>query len=87
MKRRLPRAPWLPRITVLGLVNGVLAGAAGLVLLQQFAVTYPALWLMITLLVLGAVIYGLVLPTLGYTIAWLRVNRRVAQLERSLGWK
>lgn len=85
--RRLPRAPWVPRITVLGLVNGVLAGAAGLVLLQQFAVTYPALWLMITLVVLGAVIYGLVLPTLGYTIAWLRVNRRVGDLERSLGWK
>lgn len=82
---RLPRAPWLPRISLLGIVNGLLAGAAGLVLLQQFSVTYPSLWLAYTLAICGPIIYGLVLPTLAYTIAWLRVNRRVDALERSLG--
>jgi hypothetical protein len=81
-RSRLPRAPWLPRISILGLVNGLLAGGAGLVLLQQFSVTYPSLWLAYTLAVVGPLIYGLALPTLAYTIAWLRVNRRVDELER-----
>lgn len=84
---RLPRARWLPRITLLGIFSGLLAGAAGLVLIQQFAIAYPSKGLAITLLIVGAVAYGLVVPTLGYTLAWLRINGRVAKLERSIGWR
>ena len=86
-RRRLPRPPLVPRITLAGLIGGVLAGAGGVVLLQQFAVTYPTTGLAIALVVIGAAVYGLVLPTLGYLIGWWRVTRRVDELERSMGWK
>jgi hypothetical protein len=82
----LPRAPWGPRITLVGLIGGVLAGAGVLVLLQQFAVVYPTKEWAICLLAGGAAVYGLVLPTIGYTIGWLRVNGKVARMERDLGW-
>jgi hypothetical protein len=84
--RRLPRAPWAPRVTLVGLVGGLLAGAGLLVLLQQFAVVYPTMSWAISLLVIGAVLYGLVVPTLGYTIGWMRLNGKVAKIERELGW-
>lgn len=84
--RRLPRARWLPRITLVGLVGGLFAGAGVLVLLQQFAVIYPTMSWAICLLVIGAIAYGFVLPTLGFTIGWLRVNSKVARLEHELGW-
>jgi hypothetical protein len=83
--RRLPRARWFPRITLVGVVGGLLAGAAGVVLSQQFAITYPSTTYAITLLVIGAVLYGVIIPTLGYTIGWLRVNAKVARLERERG--
>ena len=83
---RLPRAPWGPRITLVGLIGGVLAGAGVLVLLQQFAVVYPTKEWAICLLALGAAVYGLVLPTIGYTIGWARVNGKVDRMERDLGW-
>jgi len=84
--RRLPRAPWAPRLTLVGLIGGLLSGAGVLVLLQQFAVIYPTISWAICLLVIGAVVYGLVVPTLGYTIGWMRINGRVAKIERELGW-
>jgi len=83
--QRLPRAIWLPRITILGLVSGFLAGAGGVVLLQQYSIEYPTLAVIIRNVVIGMVVYGLVLPTLGYTVRWVRVNRRVAAVERSMG--
>jgi hypothetical protein len=85
--RRLRRPPLLPRITLAGLVGGLLAGAGGVVLLQQFAITYPTTGLAIMLLVIGALVYGLALPTLGYVIGWWRVRRRIDELERSIGWQ
>jgi len=86
-RRRLPRPPLVPRITLAGLAGGVFAGAGGVVLLQQFAVTYPTTGLAIALLAIGAAVYGLVLPTLGYLIGWWRVTRKVSELERSMGWE
>jgi hypothetical protein len=85
--RRLPRAPLGARITLVGIVSGLLAGISALVLLQQFAVLYPTIMHLIVLLIVGAVAYGVVLPTIGYTIGWWRVNRRVDELERSIGWR
>lgn len=85
--RRLPRAPWLPRFTVLGVISGLLAGTAVVVLLQQYSVVYSDLWVAIGLVAAGIAVYGLLLPTLAYTVAWLRMNRRIARLERSPDWK
>jgi hypothetical protein len=81
---RLPRAPWLPRITVLGIIYGLLVGIAGVVLLQQFSVVYSDLWVAIGLLAAGVAVYGLLLPTMAYTVAWLRMNRHVDEVERAL---
>jgi hypothetical protein len=83
--RGLPRPRWSPRITLLGLVGGLLAGAGSVVLLQQFSVAYPTLELIIECVVVGMVVYGIVLPTLGHTIAWWRLRSRVGELERQVG--
>jgi hypothetical protein len=84
-RRRLPRARWTPRITLLGIICGVLAGAGAAVLLQQYSVAIATRALLIQMLIAGVVVYGLVLPTLGRTIAVMRVNARVSQLEKRLG--
>lgn len=76
--RRARRARWHPRITLVGLVSGLLTGLAAVVLLQQFAIAYPTIGMLITFVIVGAVVYGVVVPTLGYTIGWLLVNRRAA---------
>ncbi len=80
--RRLPRAPWRPRITLLGVVSGLLAGAGGVVLLQQYSLELPTQFVIIRTLVVSTVVYGLLVPTLGRTIAVMRVNRRLAAIER-----
>jgi len=41
--RALPRARWMPRITLLGLVSGLFAGLGAAVLLRQYSVEYPPL--------------------------------------------
>lgn len=74
--RRMRRARWLPRITLVGIVSGLLAGLAGVVLMQQFAIAYPSMGMLITFLIVGAVVYGVVVPTLGYTIGWLMARGR-----------
>lgn len=81
---RLPRAPWLPRITLLGLVSGLIAGAGAVVLLQQYSIQYPTLGVIITWVLVGMAVYGIVLPTIGYTISWMRVNGRISRLEKEL---
>ncbi len=84
-RRRFPRARWTPRITILGIVCGVLAGAGAAVLLQQYSIAIATRALLIQTLIAGALIYGLVLPTIGRTIAVIRVNGRVSRLEKRLG--
>jgi hypothetical protein len=83
--RRLPRARWTPRITLLGIVCGLIAGVGLAVLLQQYSVAIATRMLLIQTLVLGVVVYGLILPTIGRTIAVMRVNGRIAEAERRLG--
>ena len=82
--RRLPRAPWRPRITLLGLVSGFLAGAGIVVLLQQYSIQYPTLGAIITWVLIGTLVYGIVLPTLGFTVGWLRINARISRLEKEI---
>ena len=83
--RRLPRARWTPRVTLLGIICGLLAGVGAAVLLQQYSIAIATQALLIQTLIAGAVVYGLVLPTIGRTIAVMRVNGRVSQLEKRLG--
>jgi hypothetical protein len=84
-KRRFPRARWTPRITLLGIICGLLAGAGAAVLLQQYSIAIATRGLLIQTLIAGIAVYGLVLPTIGRTIAVMRVNGRVSSLERRLG--
>ncbi|MBI5285522.1 MAG: hypothetical protein HY874_10555 [Chloroflexi bacterium] len=83
--RRFPRARWTPRITILGIICGLIAGAGAAVLLQQYSIAIATRALLIQMLIAGVVVYGLVMPTIGRTIAVMRVNGRVSQLEKRLG--
>jgi hypothetical protein len=74
--RRARREGWHPRITLVGLVSGLLAGLAAVVLLQQFAIAYPTTSMFIIYAAIGAVVYGIVVPTLGYTIGWMLARGR-----------
>jgi hypothetical protein len=38
----------------------------------------------ITWVLVGMLVYGIVLPTLGYTIGWLRINGRISRLENEI---
>jgi hypothetical protein len=80
---RLRRVPWRPRITVAGLLGGLLGGAGIVVLLQQYAVTPLTRSLAIEGLVIGLVV-GLVLPSLVRVWSVMHVNGAIARGERRL---
>jgi hypothetical protein len=80
---RLPRARWRPRISVVSLVGGLLAGAGIVVLLQQYAVVYPTRAVAIEGLV-GGLALGLIIPSLLRVFAVRRVNRALARAEQRL---
>jgi len=80
---RLPRVGWRPRISVVGLIGGLLAGAGIVVLLQQYAVVYPTRAVAIEGLV-GGLALGLIIPSLLRVFAVRRVNRAIAKAERRL---
>jgi hypothetical protein len=80
---RLPRVGWRPRISVVGLVGGLLAGAGIVVLLQQYAVVYPTRAVAIEGLV-GGLALGLIIPSLLRVFAVRRVNRAIARAEQRL---
>jgi hypothetical protein len=77
---RLPRAAWRPRISVVGVLGGLLAGAGIVVLLQQYAVVYPTRAVAIEGLV-GGLALGLIIPSLMRVFAVRRVNRAIARAE------
>jgi len=80
---RFPRMRWSPRISLAGVAGGLLAGLGVAVLLQQYSIEYPTQTAVIRDAVAGAVVYGLVLPTLGFTWAVRRFNGRIDALERA----
>jgi len=80
---RLPRAGWRPRISAVGLVGGLLAGAGVVVLLQQYALVYPTRAVAIEGLV-GGLALGLIIPSLLRVFAVRRVNRAIARAEQRL---
>jgi hypothetical protein len=80
---RLPRVGWRPRISAVGLVGGLLAGADIVVLLQQYALVYPTRAVAIEGLV-GGLALGLIIPSLLRVFAVRRVNRAIARAQRRL---
>lgn len=77
-KRRLPgHVSWRPRISILALVGGFLAGLGILVLLQQYAIVYPTRTVTIVALV-GGLAFGVAVPSLFRIIAVRRLNRALA---------
>jgi len=70
-----PRARWGIRLSAVGLLSGVLAGAGAVVLLQQYAVVYPSTGVIAAGLAAGLAV-GILLPSLGRTLAIRRARRR-----------
>src|SRR3990170_90944 len=62
-ERRLPPPPWRPRISLVALLGGLLAGAGAVVLLQQFSLVFPTRAVAIGGLVIGLAI-GVIVPSL-----------------------
>src|SRR5207244_899037 len=75
--RPLPRVRWHPRISILGLVAGLLTGLGALVLLQQYAIVYPTRTVAIVMLAAGLVV-GFVLPSIRRLFATRKLNRTLA---------
>ncbi len=82
---QVPRARWRPRLSVLGLLGGLLGSLGAVVLMELNGNVYPTRQWTIEALV-GGVVVGLVVPSLGNAIAAWRINRRraawVAALQR-----
>jgi len=82
-ERGLPRLPWRPRISVVGILGGLLAGIGAVVLLQQYALVYPTRAVAIEGLA-GGLAVGIIVPSLARILPVRRVNRRIGWLERRL---
>jgi hypothetical protein len=72
-RRTLPRGGI--RLSAVGLLSGVLAGASAVVLLQQYAVVYPSTGVIAAGLAAGLAV-GILLPSLGWTLGIRRAGRR-----------
>ena len=81
--RRSRRVRWLPRITAVGVLGGLLGGLGIVVLLQQFAVIPLTRALLIEGLVAGLIV-GIALPSLGKLWSVARVNAAIARAEQRL---
>ena len=80
---RLPRAHWRPRVSIGGMVAGVLAGVGIGVLLQQYAVVYPTGSVAVTYLLIGLVA-GILVPSIARAFAVRGVNRAAAKAEQQV---
>ena len=79
--RPVPRVRWHPRISILGLVAGLLGALGALVLLQQYAIVYPTRTVSIVSLAAGFLV-GLVLPSVRRIFATRKLNRALAARAR-----
>lgn len=79
----VPRASWRPRFSFAGVTGGLLAGLGTIALLQQYAVVFPELWMLIAALGIG-VLLGIVPPSLTRLFAVMSVNRTLAKAEARL---
>jgi hypothetical protein len=79
----LPRARWRPKLSLFGLLAGLVGGVGVGVLLQQYAVVYPTRSVAIIYIVVG-LLTGLVIPSIGRWFGVRAVNRAVDDAERRL---
>ena len=68
---------WRPRLSVIGVVSGLLGATGVVVLLQQAGQVFPTITLVIVAWVCG-LLAGLVIPSLARLVAVGRINRRRA---------
>jgi len=71
-----------PKISLVGLVSGLVLGASILALLHQNGSLYPTRNLAIVSVVVGALVCGIVLPSLTRMAKISKVNRRLAARAR-----
>jgi hypothetical protein len=81
---RLRRVGWLPRITLVGVLGGLLAGVGIVTLLQQFGVT-PLTGTLAIVGLVGGLAVGVILPSLVNLWSVMRINSAIASGERRLG--
>jgi hypothetical protein len=81
--RSARRARWLPRITIAGVLGGLLGGLGSAVLLQQFAVAPLTRGMLIECLI-GGVIIGIALPSIGRLWSVMQVNAAMSKAEQRL---
>jgi hypothetical protein len=75
--RRVPRARWRPRLSVLGILGGLLGSLGAVVLMELNGNVYPTRTWTVEALV-GGLLVGLIIPSAGNAIAVWRINRRRA---------
>jgi hypothetical protein len=86
---QFPRARWRPRLSVLGILGGLIGSLGAVVLMELSGSVYPTRQWTIEALV-GGLLVGLIIPSLGNAFATWRINRRRAALfaqmqQRSAG--
>jgi hypothetical protein len=79
--QRYPRARWKPVISIIGTIGGLLMGLSAVVLLQQYGKLYPDTNIFIGGLIAGAVVGGVVIPSLTRFRALGRINRAIGRVE------
>lgn len=82
--QRIPRITFKPIFPVRGIVSGAVGGLSAVVLLQQFAVLFPSLAIVLIGVIGGAVLV-VVLANVARSITTSRLNRRLAAAEAQLG--
>lgn len=76
-RRLVPRARWRPRLSVLGILGGLLGSLGSVALMELSGTVYPTRTWTIEALA-GGLLVGLIIPSLGNAIATWRINRRRA---------
>src|SRR4029077_1574888 len=74
---RFPRARWRPRLSVLGVLGGLLGSVGAVALMELNGNVYPTRRWTIEAVV-GGLLVGLIIPSLGNAVAAWRINRRRA---------
>ncbi len=81
--RRLRRATWRPRISVVGLVGSVLFGLGFTIFLQQSGEVFPDEGTFLQYIGAGLIV-GIVVPSLIRVVTVMRANRAIASAESRL---
>ncbi|MEA2646272.1 MAG: hypothetical protein QOE92_1355 [Chloroflexota bacterium] len=77
----LRRVGWKPKLSLMGLLGGLLMGISVMVLLQQLAILYAEREVFLAFSVGGTVLGGIVVPSIFRTIAVNRINAAIQRAE------